>query len=120
LGVAFQISDDLLDILGSEAETGKSLGSDFRKQKLTLRLIRLLQQSDEPHANRIRELLTHSGIGGWAELATDLLQSDAVDYARSRADDFSGRARQTLQDLLDSPDRQILEAITEFATLRTF
>ncbi len=55
LGIAFQISDDLLDILGSEDETGKSLGTDFKKQKLTLPLIRLLSQTEEPESVRLRE-----------------------------------------------------------------
>ena len=45
LGVAFQIADDLLDVLGEEATVGKSLGTDLSKQKSTLPLIRLLQQT---------------------------------------------------------------------------
>src|SRR6185437_8296242 len=41
LGIAFQIADDVLDIWGEEQATGKSLGTDLEKQKLTLPLIRL-------------------------------------------------------------------------------
>ncbi len=59
LGLAFQIADDLLDLLGSEAETGKSLGTDLQKQKLTLPLIRLVGTASETDAAAIRELLTH-------------------------------------------------------------
>ena len=46
LGVAFQIADDVLDLLGEERATGKSLGTDLEKQKLTLPLIRLLDTAD--------------------------------------------------------------------------
>ena len=42
VGLAFQIADDLLDLLGDERQTGKSLGTDLEQQKLTLPLIRLL------------------------------------------------------------------------------
>src|SRR5262249_25288331 len=42
LGVAFQIADDLLDLVGEERTTGKSLGTDLDQQKLTLPLIYLL------------------------------------------------------------------------------
>ena len=42
LGVAFQIADDVLDLVGEEAAVGKSLGTDLLKQKATLPLIRLL------------------------------------------------------------------------------
>jgi octaprenyl-diphosphate synthase len=41
LGVAFQIADDLLDLVGEEKTAGKSLGTDLEQQKLTLPLIRL-------------------------------------------------------------------------------
>src|SRR5690606_26129312 len=36
LGIAFQIADDLLDLAGEESDTGKSMGRDLAKLKLTL------------------------------------------------------------------------------------
>jgi len=120
VGIAFQISDDLLDILGNEAETGKSLGSDFRKQKLTLPLIRLLQTAEEPDATRIRELLTRPDDATWSQLVPYLERSDAVEYARGRANEHAAAARRCLDGLRDTPARRILEEITEFATQRTF
>ncbi len=44
LGIAFQIADDVLDIWGEERVTGKSLGTDLEKQKLTLPIIHLLKE----------------------------------------------------------------------------
>ena len=120
MGIAFQIADDLLDILGSENQTGKSLGSDIEKQKLKLPLIRLLSQSGEPETTRIRELLTHLGRKTRAALAPYLERSDAVSYAQQRADEFASAARRQLQCLDDSPAKQILEAITEFAIHRSY
>ena len=59
LGIAFQIADDVLDIWGEERVTGKSLGTDLEKQKLTLPVIRLLahrrardRRDDPPAAHR--------------------------------------------------------------------
>src|SRR5262245_50103421 len=43
LGLAFQIGDDLLDLTGVEATTGKTLGTDLAQQKLTLPIIHTLQ-----------------------------------------------------------------------------
>jgi octaprenyl-diphosphate synthase len=120
LGVAFQISDDLLDILGTEAETGKSLGSDFRKQKLTMPLIRLLNTAEEPDAGRIRELLARPDDGAWPQLVPYLERSDAVDYTRMRANEHAATARGCLAGLGDTPARRILEEITEFVTQRAF
>jgi len=45
LGVAFQIVDDCLDLVGRESEAGKSLGTDLKKGKLTLPVISMLNRS---------------------------------------------------------------------------
>ena len=52
LGMAFQIADDLLDLLGDENTVGKSLGTDLLKQKATLPLIRLLDQVSTERTKR--------------------------------------------------------------------
>jgi octaprenyl-diphosphate synthase len=120
LGIAFQISDDLLDIMGSEDETGKSLGTDFKKQKLTLPLIRLLSQTEEPEAARLRELIAQADDEACTEVVRWLHRSDAVEYSRSRALEFAAAARTHLQELRDSSAKRILLEITEFATHRTY
>src|SRR5262249_51791470 len=60
LGMAFQIADDLLDLLGEEKVTGKSLGTDVELQKLTLPMIRLLNTSAEMRT-RVQRILTAEG-----------------------------------------------------------
>ena len=45
IGTAYQIYDDCLDIAGNEAETGKTLGTDLRKGKLTLPVLTLLESA---------------------------------------------------------------------------
>ena len=57
LGVAFQIADDVLDLVGEEATVGKSLGTDLLKQKATLPLIRLLGTVDSAERNELTSLL---------------------------------------------------------------
>jgi len=120
LGIAFQISDDLLDILGNEEVTGKSLGSDLDKQKLTLPLIRLLQQSSEPETTRIRALLSHPDETNRRELRSLLEQTDALEYAQRRADEFATGATQCLSALPETPARRILESFPEFAVHRAY
>ena len=58
LGIAFQIADDLLDVLGDEATAGKSLGTDLVKQKATLPLIRLLSQADRSERAELLAILS--------------------------------------------------------------
>jgi len=120
LGMAFQIADDILDLIGEETQTGKSLGSDFTKQKLTLPTIRLLATVPEAEAIGIRELLTRADDAAWRELRGLLIEGDAIDYARSRALEFASSARTAVSQLPDSESRRILEEMTEFAALRRF
>ncbi|VAX40616.1 All-trans-hexaprenyl-diphosphate synthase [hydrothermal vent metagenome] len=118
LGIAFQIADDLLDILGDEETTGKTLGSDLTKQKLTLPLIRLLDQASSTDTVKIRELLSEPNEETWSHLLPYVEQSDAFEYARKRALEFAASAKESLAILKESPAKQILSTIAEFSVQR--
>src|SRR5437764_6645837 len=105
LGIAFQIADDLLDLVGEERTTGKSLGTDLEQQKLTLPLIRLLGAAPAPTAGRLRQLLTAPGNHKREALRPYLNDSDALAYATKRAHQFAQRARGELECLPPSPCR---------------
>jgi octaprenyl-diphosphate synthase len=113
LGLAFQIADDLLDLVGEERTTGKSLGTDLEQQKMTLPLIRLLGTAPAPAASRLRQLLAAPGNHKRETLRPFLDDSDAVAYATRRAREFAVRARCELECLPPSPCRTVLEALTE-------
>lgn len=120
LGMAFQIADDVLDMTGTEGETGKTLGTDLQKQKLTLPLIRLLSQSTPGQGQVIRELLSQPDEHSIKQLMTYLANSDALEYTQQKAFEFAANARQELQVLPASPARDILEELADFATQRNF
>jgi octaprenyl-diphosphate synthase len=109
LGMAFQIADDLLDLLGEEKITGKSLGTDLELQKLTLPMIRLLSQS-EAMRNRVKQMLAAPGNHKREALRPLLEESDALEYAYRRAEEFTAAARTELEYLPQSPCRAILES----------
>ena len=120
LGLAFQIADDLLDVMGDEAETGKSLGSDLAKQKLTLPVIRLLETADPERKEQVYQWLESGDAESRRLLKEELQSSTALEWAHQRAMDFAQQARLSLSGLLDSPARRLLEDLTDFAVQRTF
>jgi octaprenyl-diphosphate synthase len=113
LGMAFQIADDLLDLVGVEETTGKSLGTDLEQQKLTLPLIRLLNRAAAADANRYRQILNSPENHKREALAPDLVESGALTYARQRALEFAASARAELDCLAPSNSRSILELLTD-------
>jgi octaprenyl-diphosphate synthase len=112
LGIAFQIADDLLDLIGEERTTGKSLGSDAEQQKLTLPLIHLLQSASGEIRSRLGQILSSPGNHKREALRPYFAASDAIAYARGRAEEFAARARAELTGLLPSPCQAILESLT--------
>lgn len=119
LGLAFQIADDLLDLVGEERITGKSLGTDLEQQKLTLPLIRLLQQAPGDASPRLRQILHSPGNHKREALRPFLEKSDALAYARTQAEDYAARARHELQCLPASRCRTILEAVASRVVYRS-
>jgi octaprenyl-diphosphate synthase len=113
VGLAFQIADDLLDLVGDERATGKSLGTDLEQGKLTLPLIHLLRQGPAPLAARARQALRSADNHKREALRPCLAEGGALEYARWRAEELAARARRQLELLPPSPCRAVLEALSE-------
>ena len=118
LGVAFQIADDVLDLWGEERATGKTLGTDLEKQKLTLPVIRLLQVASPATAERVRHLLGAHGPDARRQLRPLLEQAGALDYAWDRAHHAADSARAALACLPESPAKDVLRAMTRYVVRR--
>lgn len=92
LGVAFQVVDDVLDLVGSEELLGKPPGSDLREGVFTLPAIEALQRS--PH---LRELVDSMPSPEQAkEIQSIILASGAVESALAEVRTYMGEACQTL------------------------
>jgi octaprenyl-diphosphate synthase len=113
VGLAFQIADDLLDLVGDEQTTGKSLGTDLEQQKLTLPLIYLLTSSGAALAGRVRQILDSPDNHKREALRPLLIEGGGLEYARRRAEGLAAEAREELTCLPPSPCRSVLEALTE-------
>jgi octaprenyl-diphosphate synthase len=113
VGLAFQIADDLLDLVGEEGATGKSLGTDLEQQKMTLPMIHLLQQGPEELSARARQILRDRDSRQRESLLTLLDEAGSLMYARKKAEDLAARARRELGCLAPSPFRSLLESMAE-------
>ena len=120
IGVAFQISDDILDIASESAESGKTPGTDLREGVATLPVLYAVRSSDSA-SQRLRELVSHPLVDDaeHAEALALLRASSALDDARATLHGYADAARAMLVDLPDVPARAGFEALTDRVIERT-
>ncbi len=121
LGIAFQLSDDILDVASESAQSGKTPGTDLREGVPTLPVLHALR-STGPDDARLVELLT----GG--ELADASLHAEALELLRAHPAMTSARddlrhwaeiARTEVLGLPAVPARDAFEAMCDFVVERT-
>jgi octaprenyl-diphosphate synthase len=118
MGIAFQIADDVLDIWGEERVTGKSLGTDLEKQKLTLPIIHLLKVSEPADTATIRGLLTDADPELRRRLRPHLERTGSLDYAWQCAKRHAKQAADALECLQDSEAKAVLRHLAQYVVRR--
>jgi octaprenyl-diphosphate synthase len=118
LGIAFQIADDVLDILGDERRTGKSLGTDLEKQKLTLPIIHLLNAADPETAALVRQWLSEASADYRDQLRPYLEAAGSIDYAWQRATEYVNASLEALECLDDSDAKSVLQFLVRYVIRR--
>ena len=111
--MAFQLSDDILDIASDSTESGKTPGTDLREGVATLPVLYALR-SDDPAEARLRDLVSRpiTDDDEHAEALTLLRASSALADSRVTLAEYAEVARGMLAALPDVPARAALEALT--------
>ncbi|MBC7104548.1 MAG: polyprenyl synthetase family protein [Firmicutes bacterium] len=120
VGMAFQITDDVLDLAADRRQLGKPIGGDLRQGIITLPVIYALGRTSRPE--RLRELLLKRDKGPEELEETIALVREAggLEYARRVARRFVARATSELGRLPDVPARAVLHRVAEAVTTRSF
>ncbi len=105
LGVAFQIKDDLFDILGASRDTGKDAHSDVTKNMITLPIIHTLSSSlSRAERRQMKKTLSNGGKkSDIARLKSIVSDHGGFDYAKQKLQEFSDQAVAALAPFPDSP-----------------
>jgi geranylgeranyl diphosphate synthase, type II len=126
LGAAFQIQDDVLNLVGDRKKYGKEIGGDLLEGKRTLILTHLLKYSAPHERSRLRAFLGKPRAErSERELSWiyELLQTyGSVAYAQAAASRFAEGARQEFALAYDGakagPDLEFLKSLLDYMTAR--
>lgn len=110
LGVAFQIRDDVLDLIGNSDRLGKPIARDLDQQKMSLATLYAFGTADE--ARKALEGKERASV------IETLEQAGGIQYAMQRSREYSEQAKQQLSILPGSSAREGLVALADTAVKR--
>lgn len=120
LGIAFQIVDDLLDVVGDAEKTGKNIGDDFRERKLTLPFIKAISKADDSEISSWKRTIEKGDQrDGDLEHALALLHKhDVIEETRAEAFRWAETAQSALAQLPSHEIKDHLYALSEHVVKR--
>ena len=113
-GTAYQVYDDCVDLFGTEAVAGKSLGTDLAKGKLTLPVLMLWERADPADRAGLRNLVEEWQTGSMSRLVRLLAKYEALSASLDIIRQYLEEARQSLGDLPASHGHAGLVGLTEY------
>lgn len=120
IGIAFQIQDDILGVIGDEKKFGKHVGVDIREGKKTLMISYIMNNGDRKEKNLVLSVLGDRDASKESiEEAVDVIKSNgAIDYAREHARILNEEAKAQLEVLNGSQATTSLRQIADFIVNR--
>jgi octaprenyl-diphosphate synthase len=119
VGLAFQVVDDCLDLVGDERVVGKSVGTDVEDGKVTLPVLWAYRQADERTRSAVRDVYTRPGLERRHERLREVCDLGAgVEYALGRAQELVESARGRLAELAPGAARDALHELGGFVLER--
>jgi geranylgeranyl diphosphate synthase type I len=119
IGLAFQIHDDYLDVVSDEENLGKPVGSDIAEGKMTLLVVRTLNQASPGDKEELLRILKEEGEEN-VPRAIDIFQKyGSIEYAHNIALSQVDDAKKLLEILDDTPAREALMMMADFVLERS-
>lgn len=116
-GLAFQIQDDLLNLIGEEESTKKDFRSDITEGKRTLIVVHALHHGTEQQCARLVEILSNKekDPGVLAEAVDIMQETGSIEHARNYAQNLTSISKNRLLGVVDpSPARDLLISMADW------
>ena len=113
LGIAFQIKDDLFDVIGKLDEIGKPIGFDVKKNMLTLPFIHFIKNTDNNNKN-LRNIKYHAKRNDLDKIKVMITNSGSLDYVNQQLERFTKLAIKELDIFENTLEKEALINILNF------
>ncbi len=120
LGMAFQVTDDILDLVADEEILGKPTGSDIRQGVITLPALYAMHHSE--HGAELKQALAspEKCSNNTDKIIDMILDSDGIDFAYYVSQQYAKKAQRQLVNLPDVPERKVLFDMANYILERDF
>ena len=120
LGMAFQIKDDLFDLMGSESDTGKNSGGDIKKNMKTLPLIFSLSNMDRLRKRKLNKLLNikKKNKSVLTDIKNIVDETGGFKYAGQKLEEYSNKAIDSISSYPNSEYKKSLIDMVSFNSNR--
>ncbi|TAL23517.1 MAG: polyprenyl synthetase family protein [Nitrospirae bacterium] len=117
-GTAFQMADDILDYMAEENELGKRLGKDIEEGKITLPLIYLFKNASDTEKEEIKLIIENFSEAGLRRVLALFKRYSVLEESLKRAQDIVNEAKAELSVFPDSPERDYMLCLADYAISR--
>lgn len=118
LGMAFQIVDDCLDLIGETEKLGKTAGLDLNKNEVTLPLLYLFSGASLSEQKNWMALIDQNSPERYGKIRSLVLEKGALARAMQKARDYAEQSVKELAGLPDSSFKDSLRHLTDYCLER--
>lgn len=124
IGIAFQIRDDELGLVGDEKVLGKPVFSDLREGKKTILVIYALERVNDEQRKLILDILgnRNASVEEFKKVANIIIESGALEYSNRVAEEYLRKGMSKLEEIntKDLEAKYLLREFAEFLTKRLY
>ena len=120
VGMAFQLTDDILDYVSDDTILGKHAGTDLKEGKVTLPLIQALKSATEKERNQVRKTLDgrHVTVRDFEKVRGIIRKYGGIEYTLEISRKYVEDAKQSLKSFPSSPHRDALLDFADYIVTR--
>jgi octaprenyl-diphosphate synthase len=119
LGTAYQLYDDCLDVLGSEAVAGKSLGADLANGKVTLPILIVKERANAADLKQLRQWIRQWDPARLEDVVAMMAKYEAFQESRGVIQQYLSAAQEALALVPESEARAGLVGLTQYLAEQT-